>query len=56
MADRKEVRRYKRRYTRRTNRGRWTDEHTATLKEIVDDHPEFYLDEIQLTFCLQMQG
>ena len=55
MADRKEVRRYKRRYTRRTNRGRWTDEHTATLKEIVDDHPEFYLDEIQLTFCLQMQ-
>lgn len=49
-------RQYKRRYTRRTKRARWTDEHTATLKEIVDDHPEFYLDEIQLTFFLQMQG
>ena len=54
-ARRTEVRRYKKRYKQLTNRGNWTEEQTEMLKEIVDQHPEYYLDEIQLVFCLEMK-
>ena len=55
MSRRKEERWYKRRYQRLSNRGQWSQQHTNVLQKIVDEHPEFYVDEISLVFCLEMQ-
>jgi hypothetical protein len=38
------------RRTRRTRAAGWTREHTRTLKKLVDEHPDLYLDEIQSRF------
>ena len=51
----REVRRYKRRCKRLTDIENWTEYYTEKLKEIVDQPPEYYLDEIQLVFCLEMK-
>mmetsp|Transcript_14695 Transcript_14695/g.15875 ORF Transcript_14695/g.15875 Transcript_14695/m.15875 type:complete len:105 (+) Transcript_14695:298-612(+) len=51
----KEERWYKRRYQRLSNKGNWSQQHTNVLKAIADEHPEFYVDEISLVFCLEMQ-
>lgn len=43
---------YKPAYVRRTNRGHWKCRHTTILKQIVDAHPDYYLDEIQAKFAI----
>jgi len=40
--------------TPRRYRGRWNSRQRLMLQQIVDEHPEFYLDEIQ--FCLYKMG
>ena len=44
---------YRRRYASLSSRGGWTPEKTMILQGIVDENPQFYLDEIQDEFQYQ---
>jgi len=50
-----ECRKYESRYDRRSSRGDWTNIHKEALISIVEERPDFYLDEIQEKF-VEMTG
>ena len=55
-AEKTKYRRTSKRMGRRKNKSQWTPTHTRNLREIIEDDPDLYLDELQFVFWELDQG